>query len=715
MATTTREAPSTGFETLQTTWRRMPPRLELWLETQRGQLPLWLPVFLGLGIAMWFLLPTRLEWAAMIVGGLCVAIIGLVIGAGKRTGFALIIAGVMTSTGCSLVWIRAASIDSQPLARPQIFTLTGRIDRVERLAARDQVRLRITTEAQEGLPPKIRVSMPADALIGQAPLVQNMRIRLRARLMPPTDATVPGGYDFARTAWFIGLGATGKLLGPIERLKGEGLDGTDDREAERPLRTVLADHVAAQSSAKSAGIAIALVTGEQGRVSKEDQDAMRASGLAHLLSISGLHITAVVGAAMLLSLRLLALSPRLALNFPLPVVAAGVGALAGIAYTLISGAEVPTVRSCIAAILVLIGLAMGREALTLRLVGVGALFVLFLWPESLVGPSFQLSFAAITALVALHELAWVKRITEKRDERRVWKLARFALSLLLTGLAVEIALMPIALFHFHKSGLYGAIANIFAIPMTTFIIMPLEAGALILDIIGLGAPLWWCVDAAIGALLWIAHRVAALPGAMAMIPSVPVMAFAAMLCGGLWLLLWRGPVRLWGLIPFGVSSAAALSLAPPDLLITGDGRHMAIRTPEGRLATLRSRAGDYVRDTLAERGGAEAMDDLDNMPGTRCSDDSCFVEMPRSGRMWRILATRSRHLSAWRDMVDACAVSDIVISDRKLPQACKPRWFKADRLLLEKTGGLAISLSPPALETVLSGQDEHPWRVKGTH
>ncbi len=705
MATTTGEAPSTGFETLQTARRLASTRLEAWLETQRGQLPLWLPVFFGLGIALWFVLPSPLAWTAVVVGGLCVAVIGLATGPAKRIGFALIIAGVMTSAGCSLVWIRATAIDSQPLAKPQIFTLSGRIEKVERLAARDQIRLRIATDPQALLPPKIRVSIGTDVMIGQAPLVQGMRIRLRARLMPPADAALPGGYDFARTAWFLGLGATGKVLGNIEQLDGEA-------PAERPLRAVLADHVAAQSSPESAGIAIALLTGEQGRVSKEDQDAMRASGLAHLLSISGLHITAVVGAAMLLSLRLLALSPRLALNFPLPVIAAGVGALAGIAYTWISGAEVPTVRSCIAALLVLIGLAMGREALTLRLVAVGALIVLLLWPESLIGPSFQLSFAAITALVALHELAWVKRATEKREERRLWQIARIALSLLLTGLAVEIALMPIALFHFHKSGLYGALANIVAIPMTTFIIMPLEAAALIFDSVGLGAPLWWCVDGAIAALLWIAHRVAALPGAMALIPSLPTAAYAAMLCGGLWLMLWRGRQRLWGVVPFGLASASVLLLAPPDLLITGDGRHVAIRTPDGKLATLRSRAGDYVRDTLAERGGAEVLDDLDNMPGTRCSDDSCIVEMPRDGRMWRILATRSRHLSPWRDMIAACAVADIVISDRKLPTACTPRWFKADRLLLEKTGGLAITLTPLRVETVFEGEDAHPWRER---
>ena len=207
---------------------------------------------------------------------------------------------------------------------------------------------------------------------------------------------------------------------------------------------------------------------------------MRRSGLAHLLSVSGLHLTAVVGAVMLLTLRLLALSPALALRFRLILVAAAAGALAGIAYTLLTGAEVPTVRSCIAALLVLLGIALGREALTLRLVAVGALVVLLLWPESLPGASFQMSFAAIIAIVALHESPRVQAWVSRRDEVWPLRLGRFLFGLILTGLAVELALMPIALFHFHKAGLYGALANVVAIPLTTFVIMPLEALALLL-------------------------------------------------------------------------------------------------------------------------------------------------------------------------------------------------------------------------------------------
>ena len=172
---------------------------------------------------------------------------------------------------------------------------------------------------------------------------------------------------------------------------------------------------------------------------------MRRSGLAHLLSISGLHVTAVVGAIYLLVLKSLAQSPPLALRFRLPIVAAGCAALAALAYTLMTGAQVPTIRACVAALLVLVALMMGRSAITLRMVAAGALFVLIFWPEALVGPSFQLSFAAVTAIIALHEHPRIKEMFMLREESLLRRVGRFIYSLFLTGLVVEIALMPIAL------------------------------------------------------------------------------------------------------------------------------------------------------------------------------------------------------------------------------------------------------------------------------
>ena len=274
-------------------------------------------------------------------------------------------------------------------------------------------------------------------------------------------------------------------------------------------------------------------------------------------------------------------------------------------YNTTTGAEVPTIRSCVAALMMLAALALGREAVTLRLVAAGALVVLVAWPEALAGASFQLSFAAVTAIVALHEHPRVRALFLAREEAWWRRILREGGSLLATGLLVELALMPIAAFHFHKAGLYGALANIVAIPLTTFVVMPLEAGALVLDLVGLGAPLWWLAARALGLLLWLAHGVASAPGSVTALPAMPRGAFGLMVAGGLWVALWRTRLRWAGLMPIAIGACWTLATPAPDLLVTGDGRHLAWRGDDGRLALLRERAGDYTRDTLAENGGVD--------------------------------------------------------------------------------------------------------------
>ncbi|WP_240883950.1 ComEC/Rec2 family competence protein [Sphingomonas sp. SFZ2018-12] len=681
--------------------RRRLNGLEARLEAERGQLPLWLPVALGGGISAWFLLPDPIAWWGF--GGLmaALALVAIAWGGGGRAPRVLAAGAVAALVGCALMGWRADHVAAPVLARPSVVTIDGRVDRVEPLPAREIVRLRIATLPGSGLPPRLRVNvadtdLPADVRRGA-------RVRLRARLVPPPPAGVPGGYDFARVAWFEGLGATGRALGRVALV-------TPGADAGAPLRDRLSAHIRSRLPGSGGGIAAALATGDEGGIADDDAEAMRRSGLAHLLSVSGLHVTAVVGATMLVMLRLLALSPWLALRVRLPVVAAGTAGLAAIGYTWLTGAEVPTVRSCIAALLVLAALAIGREAITLRLIAAGATIVLLIFPETLVGPSFQLSFAAVTAIVALHEHPRVQGWFARREESGARRLVRALGTTLLTGLAVEAALTPIALFHFHKSGLYGALANIIAIPMTTFVIMPVEAMALIADTIGLGAPFWWIAGVALDLLLAIAHATANAPGAIATLPSMPAGAFAAMIAGGLWLMLWRTRWRRWGAVPLLIGAVWALGTPPPDLVVTGDGRHLALRTDDGGLALLRARSGDYVRSILGEASGVDgAADALDTHPAARCNRDLCVVEHREGERRWRIAATRSSYLVPIAEIVRLCRDVDIIVSERRLPRRCTPRWLKLDRGTLARTGGVAIAFGAGRVTTVRRPGDRHPW------
>ncbi len=695
--------------------------VERWLEAERDQLPLWLPVMLGLGVTAWFALPHVVQWIAVMLAGFALAAAALAIGRGGRAGAALGVAGVAIALGVALAWWRAERVAQPVLARTAVVSLRARVDRVEPLPARALVRLRLAPikllpraetagprtrhgrpEAPVVLPPHIRVNVAvADVPAG---LSRGAILELGVRLMPPQGAGVPGAYDYSRLAWFDGIGASGKAFAPVKLL-------SKPADADDGPRVRLTRHIEAALPGSDGGVAAAFVTGDVGAISLDDSDAMRRAGLAHLLSISGLHITAAVAATMLLVKRLLALSRRLALSGLVPVMAAGAGAVAAIGYTWLSGAEVPTIRSCVASLLVLAALALGREAVTLRLVAAGATIVLLLWPESLAGPSFQLSFAAVTAIVALHEHPRARAWFLKRDEGWGWKAVREGASLLVTGLLVELALMPIAVYHFHKAGVYGAFANIVAIPLSTFVIMPAEALALVFDVVGLGAPFWWAAGRAVALLLWIARTVAHMPGAVTVLPTMPDAAFALMVTGGLWLALWRTRWRRLGLAPLVIGAARALMTPPPDLLVTGDGRHVAIRTPTG-LAFLRDRVSDYTQDMLTVNAGFEGTPDLlSERADARCSRDLCLATRTTGGRQWRILATRSGYNLPAPDLTTLCRQVDIVVSDRRLPKKCLPRWLLLTPKTLSRTGGLALTLSSGRLQTVLTPGDEHPWSL----
>ncbi|MCP1471449.1 competence protein ComEC [Sphingobium sp. OAS761] len=673
--------------------------LEQWLEAEREQLALWVPVPMGAGVAAWFFLPAPMAWLAFCSTMLALACAGMLLPSGARSRRALIAGGLLACLGCGLVWGKASLLGQAPLRNAQFLTVTGEVAGVRAMLAQAMVRAMVRPADAPGLPRLIRVNID-DAAI-PAGLGKGSIIRFRVRLMPPAPPAVPGAYDFAARAYFDGIGATGRALPPIMVLR--------PSTASPSLRAALFGHVLGRLDGPAGGIAAALATGDQGGIPDEDADAMRRSGLAHLLSISGLHVTALIGAVMVLVLRLSALSRRAALDWPLLLLAAGGGALAGVGYTLLTGAEVPTIRSCIAALLVLGGLALGRDAITLRLVAVGAILVLLCWPETLVGPSFQMSFAAVTAIVALAEHPRFRTFAAARDEHPLRKAGRVLAVMLATGVVVELVLMPIALFHFHKAGMLGAFANLIAIPLTTFVIMPAEVLALLLDLVGLGAPAWWVAGTALDLLLRLAHGVAASPLASLLLPAMPSPLFATIMAGILWCLLWRTRWRWLGMVPVIGATVILLSLSPPDLLVTGDGRHVAIRTDRG-MAILRERAGDYVRDTLSENAGFDgAMDSLATLPQARCSTDLCAVRMNRGGRSWHLLATRSAMMVDYSLLAPACARADIVIADRALPRWCRPRWLRIDRRLLARTGGIAIDLDNGAIRTVRTAGDAHPW------
>lgn len=669
----------------------------------------WLVIVFAAGIASWFLLHTPWQWIAAIGMALIAALGSLVpmqgeVGEIAHLRRAVTMAALAFAAGILVIWTRSGVVGAEPIERPRIELIQGHVLERQDQSAQGRVRLTLAVrDASAGIARKYRVNVPIDA--ATPAMAEGAVLRLRARLMPPAPPMLPGSYDFARVAWFQGLAATGSALGAIEIV-----EAAPEETRISAVQRALAAHVRSRVDGSAGAIAAAFASGDRGGISEVDEAAMRDSGLTHLLSISGLHVSAVIAAAWLLAIKLLALWPWFSLRVRLPVVAASCGALAGIGYTLLTGAEVPTVRSCAAAILVLIALALGRDALSLRMVAVAGFFVLLLWPESLMGPSFQMSFAAVLAIVTLHTSGRVRAFLAPREQGRLAVFARQGMMLLLTGVVIELTLMPIVLFHFHRAGVYGALANVMAIPLVTFVAMPLIAIALVFDVFGLGAPAWWLVERALDLLLALAHLFSSQPGAVKLMPQMGAGTFALFVAGGLWFALWSGRHRIWGLVPVAIATIALMFTPVPDVLISRDGQQVGVTTGDGRLLSLRQSRSAYAADNLMELAGVESQPiALAEWPGARCSRDFCVLTIERGARRWTLLMARSRELVEERALAAACEQVDIVIAPRWLPASCRPHWLKADGRLLDQTGGLALYLEDAWIDSVAGSQGEHGW------
>lgn len=673
--------------------------LSLWLTAERDRLPLWLPVAMAAGIALWFALPLAPWRLAAAVAAMAVGLGALLAGRRWPAGLALmLLAGMLACEA------RVALASHNVLKARSFVTLEGLVLAAEpRPFGGQRLEVRALAPLPDGVE-RVQITLRGEA----PPVPAGARVRLRALLSPPAGAAVPGGHDSARRLWFAGIGATGVALGPVQVTRGPPPGPALWLEGRRSdLQALIRERLPGEAGA----VAAAFITGRQSAIPPATAQAMRDAGLAHLLSISGLHIAVVVGGVALLARRLLALWPWLALRVPLPTLALALGALAGAYYTVLAGAQVPTVRAAVAAGIVVIGMMLGRQALSLRLLAAAALLILAVRPEALLGASFQMSFAAVIAIVALYESRLGRWLAEVRDEEAWWqRFLRGAAALLASGLVAELALSGIGLYHFGRSGFYGIAANLIAIPFTSFVVLPSLLAALLAELLGL-AWLWPLAGWAMQRLIDLADLTAALPGAVVHSAAIPAPSYALGVAGGLWLALWRSGARWFGLVPLAAAVLLARAAPLPDLLISRDGRHVAVRLADGRLAYSRERVGSFLKDSWAESVGAdpEAALWLGQLPSARCSPDACVADVEREGRRWRLLATTSRNFIARPVFEPVCASADIIVADRRMPAWCRPRWLMLDTAALRSTGAVAIHLETGAVVTAAGAQDDRPW------
>ncbi|WP_416908592.1 MAG: ComEC/Rec2 family competence protein [Polymorphobacter sp.] len=693
---------------VQTAWQGWPEaaiaaRLAALGDTEREALPLWLPVALGAGIAAWFALPWSGQRLALALA--CVGLGAALLLLGRRWPGALML---MVVVGLGATEFRVWQVAHEVLPARRLARFEAVVQTVEPRVASGQLRLGLSVGSGEaGLPDRVRVNVRgAAATRAEAMVEPGARVAVRAMLLPPPSPAVPGGFDSARALYFDGVGATGAVLGDVTLLAAAP-EGRGWRAWLAGTRREISARIRAAVPGAAGAVAAVFVTGDRSAVPQETSDAVRDAGLAHLLSISGLHMAVVVGGVILIARRLLTLWPWLALRLPVRGVALALGALAGLGYTLLAGGAVPTIRSLLATLIVLAGLMAGREAISLRLLATAAFLILLVRPEYLLGPSFQMSFAAVAAIVALYETPIGRRWLGPRErEGRARQLGRGGIALLMTGLVAELVLTPIGLYHFQQSGVYGVVSNLLAIPLASFGIIPALLLGLAADALGVGAAAYAPAGWFVARLLDIADATAAMPGAVARLPTLPDLAFGLIIMGGLWLLLWRSVLRLVGLPVILAGAVFALAAAPADLLVSRDGRHVALRTDGGDIALSRARMGGFLRDVwgsaMAASGGFRRFDEL---PEMRCTRDSCLGLV--RGRT--LFVTRSPDGLARGTMEPACLAADLVISDRRLPDWCRARWMTIDAAMVANRGALALWLESGRMVGSLDGLGDHPW------
>jgi competence protein ComEC len=488
------------------------------------------------------------------------------------------------------------------------------------------------------------------------------------------------------------------------------------------LRARLEARVQAAIPGAAGAVAAALLTGSQAAIPRPEIAAMRDSGLAHLLSVSGLHMAIVMGAVFSTIRLLVALVPWLALRVPGKAVAA-LGALAaGAGYTLLTGAQIPMQRCLVMGALVTLALLAGRRALTVRSLALAAGVVLLVAPAELLGPSFQMSFAAVLALAAGYEALRGRLAAVAAGGRWRRRLVLAVVGLMLTSVLAGAATAPYGLHHFGRLQVYGVVANAIAVPLTSLVVMPAGMIALVLMPLGLEAPALWAMGQGVEAILATARLVAAWPEAAPVLPPIPGPALALATLGFCWLALWRGAVRLAG-VPVMVGALAAGMLAqPPDLLVTADGRLIALRTAEGVFLQEQPGATAFARAALLRRLGAteaEALPTIGEAAGgaIACTAAACrFRPRPDATEVVLLRSAPARRGQRWPDPPDpdlvreVCGQAMLLVSAEPIRPSCATS-AAIDRFTVWREGAQAVRLGLGGAEILSdrAARGERPW------
>ncbi|MEO0832875.1 MAG: ComEC/Rec2 family competence protein [Pseudomonadota bacterium] len=677
------------------------PTLRRWWAMDEPRLVLFTPVWLGIGIGLYFLLPGEpsLGLALWALGAVGVVSLWL---RWRRVhpwlirvalGLCLLIAGFTCAS------IRTHQVGAPVLMQELAFAdITGRLVQLE--SRESGWRLTVEPTSIEGLqsnqlPARIRVTWRGQ----MSPILPGTVLSLRGSLSPPPSPVLPGGFDFGRYLYFQKIGGVGFLVRQPRAIETGQAGERQPLSAQiEILRMRFFRHIRAQAPGTGGDVIAAIVTGKREAIAADAQQALRDSGLAHLLAISGLHMGLATG-LVFFGLRFgLACVPRLALRWPTKKIAS-VGALfSGLSYLVISGGAVSARRAFIMTFIIFLAVLLDRKALSLRNVMIAAMVILATTPEALLHPGFQMSFAAVTALVAVYEgysahrrqrdgtdrvqdkpaphsatAAAAPKLPSDGKKSPLGRLWAYALGVGVTDTIAATATMPFALFHFQRTALYSLPANLVSMPIMGLWIMPAILIAIALMPLGLDGFFWRLAAQGIRIIIFVGQSVSHWPGAVSMIPAQPGWWLVATAIGGCVLLLLRAPWRFAGLMAIPIMAGLALVTRPPDIVIADDGLNSAVITgdPARTVAVFDRRRSRFAVSNWLEQVGL----DPDRQQAVRmarlaaCDNYGCVATVRTNLR----LAVTRTPLS----LADDCAQADLVVAhfpvNRRLRANCDAR------------------------------------------
>jgi competence protein ComEC len=683
--------------------------LERRLEAEQERWFCWLPVFLGCGIGAYFALPVE--------PSLVLALVPLVVmlaWSGARTGrgtFAsLLVAALLAATfGFALAKLRVEWVRAPVLERQINSTeVRGWVEQVEPKAGGGQ-RLTLRVVALGELPAAERPARVRVSITRAAPeAAAGSAVKVRATLMPPSEPALPGDYDFGRQAWFAGIGAVGYSLSApvVDANAGESpLDLRLWASVQR-LRQGIGARIAAALPGERGAIATALVTGEPGGISEATNDAFRDSGILHILSISGFHMAIMAGSVFFIVRLGLACFPSVALRYPIKKWAAAAALIAALAYLMISGAAFATVRSTIMIGIMFLAVLLDRPALALRNVVLAATLILVVFPESLFDVGFQMSFAAVLALVAVYEALRRRDLWASMMEGGAGRLVVFFAGIVLSTLIASAAVAPFAAYHFHKSQQFAVIANLIALPVCNLLVMPAALAALVAMPFGIEAYPLMLMGWGIDAMTWTAQRVAELPGAVLPVPAMPTLAFMLMVAGGLWLMLWQTRWRFAGVALIAGGVALAPMLPAPDILIGSDGELVAMRGEGGVLSAIGARSANFELERWLEHDGSPgAVEEAAAARAFTCDGIGCRAQVKG------LEVAVARHPAAF---AEDCRRVAILVSPLVSPRGCAKPKAVVDFFAARREGTHALYIGADGsirVETVAQTRGTRPWSM----